>query len=61
MHQRELDRTCLHRHPRQTPTDRPDHRRRTRDTRLRCPRSTARSLRQLKVRNERNRQINIDK
>jgi hypothetical protein len=34
MHQRGLDRTCLHRRPRQTPADRPDPRRRTRGTRL---------------------------
>jgi hypothetical protein len=61
MHQRRIGWTCLRRCPRQTPTNRPDPRRRTCGTHLRRPRSPACSLRQLKVHNERNRQTSIDK
>ena len=59
MHQRGIGWTCLRRHPRQTPTGSPDPRRRTRGTRLRRPRSRARSLRQLKNTTGKQAQINI--
>ena len=54
MHQRGLDWTCLRRRPRETPAGSPGPRRRTRGTRLRRPRSLARSLRQLKRANKYN-------
>jgi hypothetical protein len=61
MHQRGIGWTCLRRRPRQTTADRPDPRRQTRSTHLRRPCSLARSLRQLKIHNERNRKTSIDK
>ena len=54
MHQRGLDWTCLHRHPRETPAGNSGPRRRTHGTHLRRPRSLARSLRQLEHTNKHN-------
>ena len=63
MHQRGLDWTCLRRRPRQTPAGSPGSRvwPRTHGTGLQRPHSLARSLRQLKARNDRNRQTNTNK
>ena len=47
MYQRRLDWTCLRRRPWQTPARSSGPQGRTRGTRLRCPRSQARSLHQL--------------
>jgi hypothetical protein len=61
MYQRGIGWTCLCRRPRQIPTGSLVPRRRTRGTRHQRPRSPVRSLHQLKVPNERNRQTSTDK
>jgi hypothetical protein len=61
MHQRGIGWTYLRQLPQQTPTGSLVPRRRTRGTRLRRPYSPVRSLRQLEVPNERNRQTSTDK
>ena len=54
MHQRGLDWTCHRQRPRQTPAGCSGPRRRNRGTRLRRPRSPARSLRRLECANKHN-------
>jgi hypothetical protein len=61
MHQREIGWTCLRQRPWQTLAKSSDPQCQTHGTHLRCPYSPARSLRQLKERNDHNRQTSIYK